>query len=413
MVMNTFLRLTLAVALGAAVSPALAQNRGGRGGGSAPARSAPASRPAQASRPRAPQPMRMSPGAITRPSGGARPPAQHFDLRSAPQRAVQPQSRPEGQAQGRPEGQAQGRPEVRPQGQAQAHPFSGRVDARGWGAPDHRSVVASKNFAQHAFAHEADERQVNHIYWHTEGGGKYAHWYDGKVHWYGFYNGPRFYWTRYEDNRWWWYDQTATRWLYWHDGYWWWNDPANAAQMYVVVNDSYYPYAEVAADPSLAPGAAPDDSSSAMSVVDAAGKGVHGNFAKRSPDGTREIQVYGDRREAFLYDLTGGGDPRFIAYLATGVKHVTFSEASGSDMQIMLLMLDGSYDVFDADGNSILPKTGNGAPAQPGTPGADAIPADSSSQDAAPPSAPPDTSGASSASPSSAPRSGPRASAGQ
>jgi|GEM_PF-1583814 len=391
--MNTFHRLTLAAALATAVSPAAAQGRGNRGGGSAP-RSA----PAQVSRPRAPQPMRMSPGAITRPSGGARPPAQHFDLRPAPQTgSARPQSRPQNQPQSRPQAQP-------------ARSFAGRVNARGWGAPDHRSIVASKDFTTRAFVHEKDERQVNHIYWHADGGQKYAHWYDGNVHWYGFYNGPRFYWTRYEDNRWWWYDQNATRWLYWHDGYWWWHDPANAAAMYVVVNDSYYPYAEVAADPSIAPGAAPDDSSSAMSVVDAAGKGVHGNFAKRSPDGTREIQVYGDRREAFLYDLTGGGDPRFIAYLATGVKHVTFSEASGSDMQIMLLMLDGSYEVFDADGRSVLPKTGNGAPAQPGTPGADAIPADSSSsQDAAPPSAPPDTSGASNSSPSAAPPSGPPA----
>jgi hypothetical protein len=152
-----------------------------------------------------------------------------------------------------------------------------------------------------------------------------------------------------------------------------------------------------------------------MGVVDASGKGVHGNFSKASPDGTREVQVYGDRHEAFLYDRTGGGEPRFIAYLATGVKHVQFSEGTGIDLHVMLLMRDGSYDVFDADGRSVLPQTGNGAPATPQTPGTDAIPAqsgtpsDAAPSDAAPPSAPPgapgatDGSGAGSAPPTSPP----------
>jgi hypothetical protein len=374
--MNTFPRLGLAlvaVLCAAGAAPASAQGRQGRSGGGAPR--------AQAPRPRAPQAPRMSPGAQVRPSGNGRPPAQHFDLRPAPARPVE-----------RPVA----RPESRPGAEARPGGFgaAGRINARGWGAPDHRSIVGSKEFAGRVFSHERDERQVNHVYWHNEGGQRYAHWYDGKVHWYGFYNGPRFYWSRYEDNRWWWFDQTASRWLYWHDGYWWWNDPANPATMDVVVNDNYYPYAEVAAEPSLAPGAAPDDSSSAMAAVEASGKGVHGNFSKASPDGTREVQVYGARREAFLYDRTGGGDPRFIAFLAAGVKHVSFSESAGNNLQVMLLMLDGSYDVFDADGRSVLPSTGNGAPAQPGVPGTDAVPADSSAPDAAPPSQPPSADGA-------------------
>jgi hypothetical protein len=145
-----------------------------------------------------------------------------------------------------------------------------------------------------------------------------------------------------------------------------------------------------------------------MAAVDSSGKGVHGNFSKVSPDGTREVQVYGDRREAFLYDRTGGGDPQFIAFLASGVKHVQFSEVGGDTLQVMLLMLDGSYDVFDANGRSILPTTGNGAPAQPGVPGTDAVPADASSSDATPPSQPPSTDGASqNSAPNAAPPSGP------
>jgi len=365
MVMNAFFRLTLAAALSAALSaPALAQGRDGREnrGGSAP-------RPAPVARPRAPEPMRVSPGMRVQPSFDRRPPAQHFDLRPAPARPVVPRGAPERS--------------VRPNGAV-----VGRVEARGWGAPDHRGIVGAAAFATRVFAHEADERLVNHAYWHTDGSQRYAHWYDGKVHWYGFYNGPRFYWTRYEDNRWWWFDQTAGRWLYWHDNYWWWNDPANPSSAYVVVNDSYYPYAEVAAEPQMAPGAAPADSPSAMAAVEASGKGVHGNFSKQSPDGTREVQVYGDRREAFLYDRTGG-EPRFIAFLAPGVKRVHFSESSGNNLQVLLLMLDGTFETFDANGRSLLPSTGNGAPATPQTPGADAVPADaSSSPDAAPPAPP-------------------------
>jgi hypothetical protein len=397
--MINFARLGLVVAACVVVASLASgqgrENHDNRGGSQTPHAAAhpqaQVSRPqAQAARPRAPQPLRLAPGAPTRPSGNNMPPAQHFDLHPAPARPI---ARSIERPIARPETHPESRPAVRTGVRNEVRPVVGRAGARGWGAPDHRSIVASADFGRRAFAHETTERQVGHVYWHADGGQKYAHWYDGNVHWYGFYNGPRFYWTRYEDNRWWWFDQTASRWLSWHDGYWWWHDPANAAAMYVVVNDSYYPYAEVAADPALAPGAAPDDSSSAMSLVDSAGRGVHGNFAKKSPDGSREVQVYGDRREAFLYDLTGGGDPSFIAFLASGVKHVQFSEAAGQNMQIMLLLLDGSYDVFDADGRSVLPSTGNGAPATPSTPGAGAVPADSSSPDSAPPSAPPMTDG--------------------
>jgi hypothetical protein len=383
--MTTLSKPVLAAALCAVLAAsASAQGRESRGGGGESRSSArpQASRP-QVSRPRAPEAPRLSPRAPARPSGGM-PPATHYDLHPAPSR---------GQNQVRPGGAG-----VAPQRNV------GRIDARGWGAPDHRSIVDAKGFDGRVFAHERDERQVNHVYWHTDGGQRYAHFYDGKNHWYGFYNGPRFYWTRYEDNRWWWFDQTASRWLYWHGGYWWWNDPANPAQIDVVVNNDYYPYAEVAAEPGLAPGAAPDDSSSAMAAVDSSGKGVHGNFSKVSRDGTREVQVYGDRREAFLYDRTGGGDPRFIAFLASGVKRVQFSEGAGIDLHVMLLMLDGSYETFDSDGRSLQPTTGNGAPAQPGVPGTDAVPADSSTGDAPPPSQPPSTDGASQ---NAAPPSGP------
>ncbi|MDE2511911.1 MAG: hypothetical protein KGL74_12385, partial [Elusimicrobia bacterium] len=42
-----------------------------------------------------------------------------------------------------------------------------------------------------------DEPVPNHYYRHNEDGVRYIHYYDGRRHWYGFCNGPTFYWTRY------------------------------------------------------------------------------------------------------------------------------------------------------------------------------------------------------------------------
>jgi hypothetical protein len=106
----------------------------------------------------------------------------------------------------------------------------------------------------------------------------------------------------------------------------------------------------------------------AMAALDRAGRG---NRTYISPDSAREVQVYGDRREAFLYDRTGGGEPRFIAFLASGVRRAQFSEASDR-LQILLLMNDGSYDVFDGDGHSLLEPASGAAAPPAAAPGGDA-----------------------------------------
>jgi hypothetical protein len=396
--MNKFQRVFLVAGLCvAAAASARAQNRDERRGGGAVR-----SRPAAVARPRAPQPMRVSPNTRLRPSGTYRPPAVRYDIKPAPGRY--------------------GGAGVRPA-------------AAVFRAPNHTGIVGRAGFSARVFVHENDERLVNHPYWHTDNNVRYAHMYDGHIHWYGFYNGPRFYWTRYEDNRWWWFDQAAGRWLYWYDNYWWWHNPANPAIPYVVINDSYYPYSDIEANPQLAPGvtsapaatgaasqtamdappsapptapqtavaaapsAAPSAASqasadaappaapqtgddavraraaAAMTALDKAG---HGNRSFVSPDATREVRIYGDQHEAFLYDRTGGGAPRFIGLLASGARRAQFSETSSDHLQILLLMHDGSYDVFDADGHSLL-QSAAGDPAAPS--GADATPA--------PPSAPP------------------------
>ncbi len=237
---------------------------------------------------------------------------------------------------------------------------------------------------------QARERAVGRVYWHRDGGTRYAHWFDGRSHWYGFYNGPRFYWTRYDDHRWWWYDEGMDRWLYWHDNYWWWNNPNAPGTPYVVVGENYYPYPAVAADPALAPGAVPADTPQAVSSEDDdSGEAPQygGGESVVSPDGSREVQIYGERREAFLYDRSNG-TPQFVAYLAPGVRKAQFSEASGDKLQVLLLLEDGTYDVFDGQGRSAL-QPDDSAPGAPQTPGADAVPADAQDPGQPPSDAPP------------------------
>ncbi|NNN04878.1 MAG: hypothetical protein HKL90_03160 [Elusimicrobia bacterium] len=362
--MNRVLRFALSLVLCAA--PALAQGHGGRhgwGAGRGGARRAWGASRAQYSyvRPRAPRAPQLWPGARLRPRGARVPPRTGFGRTNG-----------RANAWGRPSAWSAQRPSPQWNG--------------GWRAPDHGAVSGVQGFARRALALQSSETRVNHPYWHDVGGMRYAHWYDGRRHWYGFYNGPQFYWTRYDDNRWWWYDQGADRWLYWHDNYWWWNNPNAPQTPYVVIGDSYYPYDETLQQPAASADAEPTDSSDAIAAADSNGGGAN-EQAVVSPDSTREVQIYGERREAFLYDRSSG-EPQFLAYLAPGVKSAQFSESTGDKLQVLLLLLDGTYDVFDAQGRSAL-RPVDGAPSQPSTPGVDAVPADAPDMGAPPTSPPP------------------------
>jgi hypothetical protein len=123
--------------------------------------------------------------------------------------------------------------------------------------------------------------------------------------------------------------------------------------LYLDIDDSFYSYSNAAAN---APGAAaPADQSAALDASLSAGTGDHANRKRVSPDGTRMVQIFGERREAFLYDLTGVAGPSFLAYLAADVKRVRFSQAQpGEPFEILVVMNDGTFDVFDESGNSAL-----------------------------------------------------------
>jgi hypothetical protein len=89
---------------------------------------------------------------------------------------------------------------------------------------------------------ERNEAEPNRYYWHREGGLDYVHCYRGGAHWYGFYVGANYFWSRYHGGRWWWYDPGARRYVYFGDGNWWWQDPAAPQIVYVYQNDVYVPY---------------------------------------------------------------------------------------------------------------------------------------------------------------------------
>ncbi len=180
----------------------------------------------------------------------------------------------------------------------------------------------------------------DHYYWNKTGGMRYAHLYDSHgIHWYGFYNGPKFYWSRYFAGYWWWYDQAFSRWTFWHDGYWWWWGPGGIA--FVYVDSNYYPFdmtsggvvvvekTEIAVPPK-----SPPPSVEGQKWV--------------SPDKSRLVQILGDNSEAFLYN-NSGAQPVYMAYLGRDIVKVWFSGSIPA--QILADFKDGSFSLYDMDGN--------------------------------------------------------------
>ncbi|HTC20203.1 MAG TPA: hypothetical protein VK859_05100, partial [bacterium] len=111
-----------------------------------------------------------------------------------------------------------------------------------------------------------------------------------------------------------------------------------------------------------------------------------------SPDGTRVVKVATDTQDAFLYDTAN--PPSFQPiYLASGVQSVQFSDAgNGRPMEIILKLNDGSFDMFDGQGNpynpgsaeddQAAPTDGTASPAPPVDGGT--APSDSSAPPAVP-----------------------------
>jgi len=216
------------------------------------------------------------------------------------------------------------------------------------------SVTGNVSFRAQIGSFNNSELRHNNYYWHTWNGMNYCHYYDNwGFHWYGWYLGNSCFWTRYWGGNWWWYDPAYYRWCYWHDGGWWWQDPYHLDLVYVYNNDQYVP---------VNGGYTGNNPNNDAGPVVAGPINDTGSISFQSKDGTREVKIVAG--DAFLYDTVAGETGNKPVYLASNVKSVKFSNAqNGKPLQIMVELNDGSFDLYDADGNP----SGGGAANNGGT----------------------------------------------
>jgi hypothetical protein len=178
---------------------------------------------------------------------------------------------------------------------------------------------------------EGVENVPRRHYWHGSGRGRYSHYYDGRVHWYGYPFGGSFLWMRPYGGFWWTWDARFGRWSYWNDGFWWWPGPGGV--QYVYINDNYYPYDAVRQGAYAAP-AAPGDGSGGWT----------------SPDGRRLVEISRPDSDAILYDKTSD-PPAYIRFLGKNAAKVRFS--TGTPPTILVEFRNGSFALFDYDGRRL------------------------------------------------------------
>lgn len=234
--------------------------------------------------------------------------------------------------------------------------------------PQHTTIINNTTVINNVTIINNDNRERDHRrYWHDYYDGsshhQYCHYYDDwGYHWYGWYIGSDYFWSRYYADRWWVYDRYYHRWNYYNNGSWWYQDPYNVTVVYIYVDNSYYRYEESRGGVVTRPDTTPP----VEAPADPAPAPVK-QATFYSVDGTRMVQVFGDNEDAFLYDTaeTPAFDP---TYLGSNVKDVQYSDTeNGEALQILILMektVDGkpvkSFKTFDADGK------GFGAGPQPG-----------------------------------------------
>jgi len=203
-------------------------------------------------------------------------------------------------------------------------------------------------------AHHANENIRGQRWWHEHNGNRYYHYYDHSgIHWYGFYIGTVYFYTRWYMDRFWWQDPYWHRWCYWHNGHWWYVD---GSVTYIYENDNYYRYEDstggvilTPAPPEEAPTPDPGETAPPPPVEET-------DKFFYSEDGYRSVQIH--LGHAYLYDRTQqnaeGGD-LLLAELATdtpdvAAKDVKFSREQGEKLQVLVIYDDGTFARFDAWG---------------------------------------------------------------
>jgi hypothetical protein len=200
------------------------------------------------------------------------------------------------------------------------------------------SMVVSIGWQNKILGFDRAETMSNHYYWHNDRNFNYCHYIDHMgYHWYGWYAGNKYFWTRHFNNRWWWYDGDFDRWCFWNNGFWWWQDPYHIGDLYCYNNTTYIPVNSAEDNVAVA---VPDDNNTQSYT---------------SPDNTRVVKVVADTQDAFLYDTAN--PPEFNpVYLASGVTDVMFSDTdNGRPLEIILKLNNKSFDMFDGNGNAYNP----------------------------------------------------------
>jgi hypothetical protein len=236
------------------------------------------------------------------------------------------------------------------------------------------SIAHNSAFTARMASFNHSDTLGNHYYWHSWGGGNYCHYRDGwGCNWYGWGWGGSFFWTQYYGDNWWWYDPWNARWCYWWGDSWYWQDPSNTT-VYVYDNGSYAPGDEADVN---AGGNSYNQAPSGNGEGSPSGENQSGNMAEStnsndnpnvpndmvefpSQDKTRTVKIVGESGDAFLYDTAKNSfKPLF---LESDVKNVQFSKNSKGALKIKLILSDGSYEIFDAQGKQLketdAPKTG-------------------------------------------------------
>ena len=87
-----------------------------------------------------------------------------------------------------------------------------------------------------------------------------------------------------------------------------------------------------------------------------------------SPDGKRMVQIIGPDGAAYLYDKTTA-DPSYLKFLAKNVDKVKFTGASAeTPTRLLLEFKDGTFALYDADGNPLSAEPAGAAQPPPDAP---------------------------------------------
>ena len=181
----------------------------------------------------------------------------------------------------------------------------------------------------------------DHSYnWYHWNGYRIGHHYDTYgYHWWGLYVDNVYFWTRRSHDRYWWHDPYWNRWVYLHDGRWWWQDDIGV--VYVYTSGRYYRYGHsrggvvvvpdptppVVVPPSRPAEPAPEPTPTPAPPTQPTVPTNPDQTAFFSLDGSRSVQILGERKEAYLYDLTvtDQDSPRARGrWLARDIKDVKF-----------------------------------------------------------------------------------------